>query len=521
MPPKAFGLTASHPVSTASPWPASPATVFLFAGSGLSIALAESTGLADPFTWASLLEEAAKPHGHVLVAPGYDGATALEAKIGRAALEDGLVQATRRRQEQIISRLRLARFDWPGLLQLLRPEAIFTTNWDMLLEHLYPLHRSLHWPGDRLEVVRCLREAEPFVCHLHGSVERGPLVVTLEDLARIESTFIDLPSIPTLWATRRMLVVGYSFPDPHVVSLLHAAQFLREDPTTCLVYFRAEDAQKFRDAWDTRALASTVQVIEYADHSDLYGEVRKLVVAANPALGTVSLSDVRSPAALHRQVSRLPYLYPYTSRLRDAVLESGRADQLLRWAGGLLIEVLDGGSDDAEAGILATLQSTVPDEWVPDVAVRKELIRRAEKLISGDPSRVGIIEPLAWSLGAAGAIEVYRHYLDQAILDPVWRLADMERIIRYYGESGLLIPAMGRHIMARRGRGALQANDVARTLFLLPLVDGPARRVVSGQLQASLRALQVSGEDSLAKAVRASMPGSSRGARGKSRRGRV
>jgi hypothetical protein len=495
--------------------------MFLFAGSGLSIALAESTGLADRFTWTSLLEEAARAYGHALVAPGYDGATDLEAKIGRAALEDGLVQATRRRQEQIIRRLRLVRFDWPGLLQLLRPDAIFTTNWDMLLEHLYPLHRSLHWPGDRQEVVRCLREAAPFVCHLHGSVESGPLVITTEDLARIEATFVELPSIPTLWATRRMIVVGYSFPDPHVVSLLHAAQFLSGDPTTCLVYFRADGARQFRKAWATRKLAATVQVIEYSDHSDLYREVRKLVVAANPALATVSLSDVRSQTALHRHVSQLPYLYPYTSRLRDAVLESRRADQLVGWAADLLIEVLDSGSDDAEAGILATLLSTLPDEWVPGVAVRTKLIKVAETLIAGDPRRVGIVEPLAWSLGAAGAIEVYRQYLDRAILDPAWRYADMERIIRYYGESGLLIPAMERHITARRGRGALQANDVARTLSLLPQVDGPARRVVSRQLQASLRALQGSGEDTLASAVRSSVPGSRRSARGMRRRGPV
>lgn len=129
------------------------------------------------------------------------------------------------------------------------------------------------------------------------------------------------------------------------------------------------------------------------------------------------------------------------------------------------------------AGILANILSKETDDWHPNDKELKRLGDACDVLLKlGDPTLVGVIEPVEFSLGVKGLGGSHARYLRLAVRSAGWRHTDMERVIKYYDRETTQIESFDRHLHDSRRTGLLRANDLPRILESLEGGNDPSAR---------------------------------------------
>lgn len=117
-------------------------------------------------------------------------------------------------------------------------------------------------------------------------------------------------------------------------------------------------------------------------------------------------------------------------------------------------------------GLATNILSKETNFWNPS---KKLIISISDSIIkilkSGETSKSGIIEPLAFSLSVKDKAETHREYLNIALKSFEWRSADINRVRKYYKSPTEEIDAYFRHISdSRRINSLLYANDINRII---------------------------------------------------------
>ena len=145
--------------------------------------------------------------------------------------------------------------------------------------------------------------------------------------------------------------------------------------------------------------------------------------------------------------------------------------------------------------------------WRPTELVLSKLEQLCDDAIrTGDWSRVGSVEPLAFALGAKEHHNIHRRVLERLVEEHHWRDTDDTRIREYYGTVGVEIAAIVRHWHDPFRKGLNHVNDVARPIDLLlsadrNLVNPVAQRTVLDLLDQHAVSLKDCGEVELARRV--------------------
>jgi hypothetical protein len=198
-----------------------------------------------------------------------------------------------------------------------------------------------------------------------------------------------------------------------------------------------------------------------------------------------------------------PYTYSTTSTVKDQVAAHQSPTTVLDWATEIIISCWE--EEDTELlGICAVLISTSLYQWHPSKEALKKLKALCEHELSvADHTRIGVIEPLVFAIGAKGDIDTYIRFLSVSVEETDWRRAEDDRSDYYYGSKGDKAVAMARHLRDPNRTGILRANDVGRLLTLItkPTFDLSRHRVrelLKGLLRESVRELNTAGQRDLA-----------------------
>jgi hypothetical protein len=249
-------------------------------------------------------------------------------------------------------------------------------------------------------------------------------------------------------------------------------------------------------SFPTKLLHLWKQVAERRAHA-FVGKVSPFVEdlrAIGPARARlIELPFVRNVHELHDIVADQSYAYPTTLIIREQIAVSESPVAILDMASELIIAIWQ--SNPEAAGILATALSTAFDRWEPgrDVLDKLKCLCRAD-LMERDYTRVGAIEPLAFTLAAKGHAGIHRKFLGAVIESEPWKEADSTRIGFYYGSPAAEAAAINRHLNDPLRSGALRANDTAR---LMRLVARPTTELARPRIRAILGEMLRQSVDSL------------------------
>lgn len=108
----------------------------------------------------------------------------------------------------------------------LAPKCILTTNVDDLLEKNLPSYTLI----EKSNIERChylLKNNEPFICKLHGSMDKIQSVVfTSEDYSNLESDESFIKYLERIISASTLIFIGYGLQDEYLISLLQKNQNL-------------------------------------------------------------------------------------------------------------------------------------------------------------------------------------------------------------------------------------------------------------------------------------------------------
>lgn len=442
--------------------------VLLFVGSGISRAM-EGVG-----SWKELLTRVTEQNDSIpssrrseiyalLSKPNaeYEAADELACCITADELKRQLCEIVRASQQQLMVK-NPPLTKWGEVFGRISPEGIITTNWDTLLETVVPGAEKCTWPDDIEKVRECFRTHRKFVLHLHGDIDNGNIVATSSDCESVANTLSGhRPLLANLMSFHVQIVIGYSFPDRHIVRVFNrATSGASEDPRIVYVLDRAESGN---------ILPKGAQVLQYADHGEFLKALSSVASNFDPTPALYRLAEPQSIEGLHEIIAPQIYTwhtldtaYRYLARNPDRLNMTGKAAELL---------IEDPCSPSS--GILATLLSKMPESWDPDSKTKRRMTQVVNEAIrEGNTELVGMVEPLSVALSLKGEIAAHRKYLQAAIESHLWRNADYQRVYRYYDSRvNVQVDAIERHKNDNRREGALLANDVTRILTLLESGD--------------------------------------------------
>ena len=220
----------------------------------------------------------------------------------------------------------------------------------------------------------------------------------------------------------------------------------------------------------------------------------------------LELSSLTNDYQLFESISGQPYTYSTTSTVREQVATHQSPKTVFDWASEIIISCWEEG-DTELLGICAVLISTSFQQWHPSKETLKKLKDLCEhELSTADHTRIGVIEPLIFAIGAKGNIDAYIRFLSVSVEEKDWRRAEDARSDYYYGSEGEKAAAVSRHLHDSRRSGILRANDVGRLLTLItkPTFDLSQYRVkelLIGLLQESVRELNKAGQRDLTNSI--------------------
>ncbi|MEU3914442.1 SIR2 family protein [Streptomyces sp. NPDC029721] len=383
---------------------------------------------------------------------------------------------------------------WGQIFRKINPEGVVTTNWDTLLEKVIPGARKCTWPDDIEILLDCLRAHSKFILHLHGDVDSGNIVVTSRDCKIAESTLSRRkPLLADLMSFHVMLVIGYGFPDRHILNAFNRA-INRAGKSFRTVYVL--------DKIDSeRKTPKGAKVIRYPDHDTFPQFLNQLASDLDPAPALYQLSEPRTTDELYGIISAQRYDWKTLDTACRRLSQSPQRVGALESIAGLLMDNPQG----PHSGILATILSKMPEFWDPAPGVSRSLAQWAAGAIrDGNTDQVGVIEPLSAALFLKGEPGPHRDYLRAAIDSQSWRNADSERVHDYYDcHINVQVDAIERHMADQRRTGALHANDVTRLLTLLES-DSRLSHLVP-PLNDAIHALRLSGDRQSAEKVQADL----------------
>jgi hypothetical protein len=415
----------------------------------------------------------------------------LAAVIGERALQRELSRILRRRQDEISTSPDAIKW-YPNIINKIDPAGVITTNWDTLLEASHAGRNPLKWPRDCELVRQAHRMGEPFLLYLHGNINDEDLVATSRSRDSVKNRLLLDVRLQQLLVDHYTFVIGYGFPDDHVVQAFEDA-FAAAGATEQIAYVIEREASSRRAFPPTGATVGSCH-----DFNEFQAALNNLASLFDPSVRLLKISEATSADALRAAVDHQVYNYETTSSVRDAIRENRNPDQILNFSAEL---ILDDPQNIQRGGILATVISQINDLWKPDPTTLRSLGSLAEKVMKDDNFQlVGTIEPLSFTLGVKGTHSHHRDYLRRVIDNYPWRNADEARIRGYYGRGDVRIRAYQRHHKDPRRTGTLLANDITRIVNSLETEYQAAERLLP-QLDAAIDVLDHFGESDAVKRI--------------------
>lgn len=211
------------------------------------------------------------------------------------------------------------------------------------------------------------------------------------------------------------------------------------------------------------------------------------------------LPGVKNTYQLYALVKSLTYTREAACPM-ESVLKTAGADHVLGLAATVACEVWD--SEPDVSGLLMTMLTTNPDRWSYDKKVADKLQQLGTRSLGDqDLLKVGIVEPVAYTLAARGEESLFRTYLHRLADDLALQSADVLRVQTYYISDFARLDAFMRHASDASKRGICRANDYSRILDLLvkanPKRTSYRKKLVS-LLNENIAALRSNGEAALA-----------------------
>jgi hypothetical protein len=225
-------------------------------------------------------------------------------------------------------------------------------------------------------------------------------------------------------------------------------------------------------------------------------------VSAHQTAQLIEIPYVGTDLKLFEIIAPQPYTFDTITTLRGLVRSAKEPSRILQIATELIPSVWDTNAN--VAGILSSMLSTNGNYWQPSKPMLSKLEQLCDVAIqSGDWSRVGLVEPLAFALGAKGSRDIHRRTLERLVEEPRWRSADSSRNEGYYGTLGVRIAAILRHWHDPYRNGLLRVHDAPRLMDLLlsmdwSLASNGTRQAVLALLEQHALALKDLGEGTLA-----------------------
>ncbi|HAB50616.1 MAG TPA: hypothetical protein DCE80_00305, partial [Ignavibacteriales bacterium] len=430
----------------------------------------------------------------------YDAAEYLQGIIGRESLENRIIILLNRFQEKISKKLNLA--EWMALIAKMGLSGIITTNWDTLLSKITGF-KQIHWPEQRGDFLAALKNNEPFVLYLHGSVDRKPLVITHQDKVAAQKKFEEYKSLlAVILSIHYLIILGYSFPDEHINEVFTFASNLA-GPHSQLRIILTKQADKdkyYRDVPKVHAGSTTIEYKEYRAFKEAFID---LTAQCDPSSRLILIPKVTSIDSLYDIVALQSFEYNTTSLMRTLYTnKSSNKRLLLNMSAEFIIE--NNLKDARSCGLFATVLNTISEHWEANRHLLTKLNQICNKALAQEDSTLsGIIEPLSFALALKGLPSAHKKYLRTVVYDNTWRAAQIKQSHHYYGSIKTQIDAIMRHLNDTRRKGKLvEANDIVRLLTLFATEPKDVAFVVQGLLLSSLNALYAAGEKSYATRIK-------------------
>lgn len=192
-------------------------------GSGVSSSCCSSDGNRPP-SWPQLLRSLADLVHDATIKAEIDELLDKEKLIEAAQVIADCTVAEDR--ERIIKALLENRFDpsdWLTLIRDIDQNIVVTTNYDCLLEDLYPREGSRTHIHKDLEVIKVIRSPDRLIYKVHGCIRRDPgsLVLALSDYHKMRAAHPHcLRLLEAIFTTHTALFIGYSLSDPDIQMVL-------------------------------------------------------------------------------------------------------------------------------------------------------------------------------------------------------------------------------------------------------------------------------------------------------------
>ncbi|MGW7099049.1 SIR2 family protein [Streptomyces sp. NPDC054838] len=473
--------------------------VLVFAGSGTSRAM-EGVG-----SWIDLLSSVADQNpipesrrreirSLLSESKEYEAADALASCITVTELKRQLCEIVRNSQQELMTtNPNLTR--WGQIFRKINPEGVITTNWDTLLETVIPRAQRCTWPEGIRSLLDCLRTHKKFILHLHGDIESGNIVATSSDCEIAANTLSkNKPLLANLMSFHVMLVIGYGFPDRHILNAFNRA--INQAGNVFRIVYVLDKVNS------GKATPRGAEILRYADHSKFPEFLNEVASDFDPTSALYRLSEPQTTDDLYGIISTQTYDW---HTLDTACRRLSRSPQRV----GMLesvAELLMDNPRSPSSGILATILSKMPEFWDPTPRVSRNLAQLVGGAIrDGDTDQVGVIEPLSAALFLKGEPDPHREYLRAAIDSHSWRNADCERVHDYYDRRiNVQADAIERHMADKRRTGAFLANDVTRLFTLLESGYSELSHLIPS-LNDAIDALRLSGDRARAEKVHADL----------------
>lgn len=190
----------------------------------------------------------------------------------------------------------------------------------------------------------------------------------------------------------------------------------------------------------------------------------------------LSKIEINNESDLYGLLLKLPFSYDQSVQLKswvELIDNKEYIEKVFSFANNLLTDLINSSNLEPHSevlGLISNLFSKKDKYWLPSKKSSKSISERLMKLMNEEDSYIcGIVEPLCFTMGLKGDINLYNKFLKNSISSSELRIADSNRWIQYYNNSeSNQIFAMQGHLKDKRRLGKLVfAHDTSKQIEYL------------------------------------------------------